>query len=223
MSKIVTNYNEILLKIAKLKNNSTHNNIQPKLIAVSKTFPKEKIEVLLNEGHRIFGENKIQEASQKWTELKKKYEEIELHLIGPIQSNKVYTALEVFDVIQTLDREKIAIKIKKYFDEIELKCSKKFFVQVNIGNEEQKSGIDPSITKQFVDWCKNDLNLTIDGLMCIPPFGEAPNSYFLKLKNMCDNLKLQHASMGMSSDFETAIKIGATYVRVGTGIFGERA
>tara|TARA_E500000331_G_scaffold285093_1_gene279522 strand:- start:205 stop:876 length:672 start_codon:yes stop_codon:yes gene_type:complete len=223
MNKIVTNYNEILLEIAKYKNKSIHNQFEPQLIAVSKTFPKETIEVLLNEGHRIFGENKVQEASKKWVELKKKYNNTELHLIGPLQSNKVALALKIFDVIQTLERDKIALKIKNYFDDREKVCTKRLFVQVNIGNEKQKSGVDPKLTKQFVDWCKNDLKLNIEGLMCIPPFGDEQNSFFIKLKQLCDDLKLKHASMGMSSDYKSAIMHGATYVRVGSGIFGARS
>ena len=147
---------------------------------------------------------------------------IELHLIGPLQSNKANLALDIFDVIQTVDREKIALKLNKYLEEKTDIKKKKFFIQVNIGDEKQKSGIEENLAQQFFKWCSNDLKLNIIGLMCIPPFGEPPEPFFKRLRNLCDQLNLKHASMGMSNDFESAIEHGATFIRVGTGIFGER-
>ena len=224
MNKIVTNYKKILSEIDHYRNKFSLPLNQPKLIAVSKTFPKEKIQILIDEGHLIFGENKVQEASLKWKQLRSQNQKklIELHLIGPLQSNKVNLALETFDVIQTLDREKIAIKIKKYFDEKGNIFKRSFFVQVNVGAEDQKSGIETNKTEQFVEWCVNDLNLNVKGLMCIPPYGEDSQPYFRKVKNLCEQLNLPHASMGMSNDFVDAIKNKATHIRVGTGIFGSR-
>ena len=190
----------------------------PKLIAVSKTFSEEKIQSVIDQGHYIFGENKVQEATEKWINLKKRNKKIELHLIGPLQSNKVKQALEVFDVIQTIDREKIVKKIKDNLNKKEIKC----FVQVNIGNELQKNGLKISEVDAFVKWCINDVKLEIDGLMCIPPIEGEPSYYFNLLSNLKEKLKLEHASMGMSNDFAKAIQFGATYLRVGTAIFGNR-
>ena len=224
MNKILSNYHEILKKIRICERKLDGKYCEPKLIAVSKQFSKETIQILVNKGHKIFGENKVQEAQSKWIDLKKEYPEksIELHLIGPLQSNKANLALDIFDVIQTVDREKIALKLKKYLDEKTDKKKKKFFIQVNIGGEKQKSGIEEEHAQQFFKWCSNDLKLNIIGLMCIPPFGQPPEPYFKRLRNMCDQLNLAHASMGMSNDFESAIDHGATFIRVGTGIFGER-
>ncbi len=191
----------------------------PKLIAVSKTFSEDKIQLVIDQGHLIFGENKVQEATEKWVNLKKRNKKIELHLIGPLQSNKVKEALEVFDVIQTIDREKIVKKIKDNLNRKEIK----FFVQVNIGNESQKNGLKISEVDAFVRWCINDMNLRIDGLMCIPPIDDEPSYYFNLLTNLKESLKLEHASMGMSNDFAKAIQFGATYLRVGSAIFGNRS
>ena len=224
MNKILTNYQEILKQIDLCKNKFQHGYTNPELIAVSKRFSKEKIQTLLDVGHRIFGENKVQEAKSKWMDIRKQNPDktIELHLIGPLQSNKVFQAMDVFDVIQTLDREKIASKARKYFDENSFKKNKKFFVQVNIGEEQQKSGVEPSLVNQFVKWCTYDLGLNIIGLMCIPPIDKDPNLFFKKIRCLCDELKLEHASMGMTSDYFSAIQHGATFIRVGTGIFGAR-
>ena len=224
MNKILSNYHEILKKIRFCERKLDGKYCEPKLIAVSKQFSKETIQILVNKGHKIFGENKVQEAQSKWIDIKKEYPEksIELHLIGPLQSNKANLALDIFDVIQTVDREKIALKLKKYLEEKTDIKKKKFFIQVNIGGEKQKSGIDEEHAQQFFQWCSNDLKLNIIGLMCIPPFGQPPDPFFKRLRNMCDQLNLAHASMGMSKDFESAIDHGATFIRVGTGIFGER-
>ena len=224
MNKIVTNYKKILSEIDLSRNKFKLPLGQPKLVAVSKTFPKEKIQQLINHGHLIFGENKVQEASIKWKDLKleNKDKQIELHLIGPLQSNKVNQAMEIFDVIQTLDREKIALRIKNYLEVNDDNPEKKFLVQVNIGEEEQKSGIKAEEASKFVEWCLKDLKLNILGLMCIPPFNKDSEFYFEKLRKLCDSLNLEDASMGMSDDFKVAIKHRATFIRIGSGIFGSR-
>ncbi len=218
MSKIIENYKRILIQIERYNKEFSATTRNPKLIAVSKTFSEDKIQLVINQGHHVFGENKVQEATKKWINLKKRNKNIELHLIGPLQSNKVKEALEVFDVIQTIDREKIVKKIK---DNLNVKETK-FFVQVNIGNEPQKNGLKISEVDAFVKWCVNDMNLRIDGLMCIPPVDGESSYYFNLLSNLKEKLRLTHASMGMSSDFAKAIRFGATYLRVGSAIFGNR-
>ena len=223
MNKILSNYNEILKQIRFCERKLNGKYCEPQLIAVSKQFPKETIQILVNNGHNIFGENKVQEAQLKWIDLKRENPEknIQLHLIGPLQSNKANLALDIFDVIQTVDREKIALKLNKYLEE-KNEINKKFFIQVNIGDEKQKSGVGENLADQFFQWCSNDLKLNIIGLMCIPPFGQPPEPFFKRLRNLCDRLNLKHASMGMTDDFESAIDHGATFIRVGTGIFGKR-
>ena len=223
MNKILSNYNEILKQIRFCERKLNGKYCEPQLIAVSKQFPKETIQILVNNGHNIFGENKVQEAQSKWIDLKRENPEknIQLHLIGPLQSNKANLALDIFDVIQTVDREKIALKLNKYLEE-KNEINKKFFIQVNIGDEKQKSGVGENLAEQFFQWCSNDLKLNIIGLMCIPPFGQPPEPFFKRLRNLCDRLNLKHASMGMTDDFESAIDHGATFIRVGTGIFGKR-
>ena len=224
MNKILVNYEKIINQIDLYKSNISSKYPEPNLIAVSKTFPTEVIQILLDHGHKVFGENKVQEAKQKWTHLKQRDKNnIELHLIGPLQSNKVNLALEIFDVIQTLDREKIALKINKFFEQNKNYSPKKFMIQVNIGEEQQKSGIHKNSVVEFVDWCKYDLKLEIIGLMCIPPISEKSRNYFQELRKLCDICNLQHASMGMSNDYQQALKEGSTYVRIGTGIFGPRS
>ena len=218
IKEILLNYKHIKAKIDVLKKKS---NAKTNLIAVSKTFPSENIEPLITEGHFIFGENKVQEASSKWLPLKKKYKNIELHLIGPLQSNKINAALEVFDVIETIDREKL---VKKISSKIEIgKDTHEFFVQVNTGNEAQKSGLDFSEVKTFVRWAKNDMKLNITGLMCIPPVNDNPLEHFKLLRKKKEECNLKHLSMGMSKDFEIAIENGSTLVRVGSAIFGQRS
>lgn len=190
------------------------------LIAVSKMFEPEKIIPVLEAGQRLFGENRVQEAQGKWPALRSDHADIELHLIGPLQSNKTADAVALFDVIHTVDREKIARSLKK---EIEKQGKKiELLVQVNTGEEPQKAGIKPLETAEFVRFCRHDLGLAISGLMCIPPVDEEPALHFAILKKMADELNLPKLSMGMSSDFETAVALGATYVRVGSAIFGAR-
>jgi pyridoxal phosphate enzyme (YggS family) len=190
------------------------------LVAVSKTFDAEQIRPVILAGQRVFGENRVQESQGKWPELKSETADIELHLIGPLQSNKAADAVALFDVIETVDREKIARalaeEIKKQGKPIRL------YVQVNTGMEPQKAGIDPQETAAFVELCRKDLGLSIEGLMCIPPADENPGPHFASLAKLADQCGLQKLSMGMSGDFETAVEFGATSVRVGSAIFGVR-
>ena len=190
-----------------------------KLIAVSKVQSIAKIETVLKQGHRCFGENRVQEALQKWPGLKKDYSNVELHLIGPLQTNKARQAFELFDVIQTLDRMKLAKSLANLVQEKGF-CPR-IYIQVNTGEEPQKAGILPQDLDDFVKEC-NSMNLPLEGLMCIPPIDEEPSLHFSLLKKMQERNNLSALSMGMSADFETAILFGATHVRVGTAIFGER-
>ena len=190
-----------------------------KIIAVSKTFNQEHIVPLLDYGHKDFGENKIQEALQKWPSLKEKYTDIKLHMIGKLQTNKVKFALKIFDYIHSLDSEKLANKIA---DEQQKHLTKpKIFIQVNMGNEDQKSGIDKRNLNDFYKFCKN-LNLDIIGTMCIPPNDGYAEKYFSEMSDINKELNFKELSMGMSADYLEAIKYNATYVRVGSKIFGIR-
>jgi pyridoxal phosphate enzyme (YggS family) len=192
------------------------------LIAVSKTFDAEHIKPVIEAGQRLFGENRVQEAHGKWPSLVNQYEDraLELHLIGPLQSNKTAEAVSLFDVIHTVDREKIARSLKKEMDK--QGRTLKLLVQVNTGEEPQKAGIVSRETSDFVEFCRNELKLDISGLMCIPPVDEEPALHFALLKKLADELGLTELSMGMSGDYETAVALGATYVRVGSAIFGSR-
>ena len=190
------------------------------LIAVSKTFPVEDIRQAIGAGQRIFGENRVQEAEAKYPTLRAETPDLELHLIGPLQSNKVGDAVALFDVIETVDREKIARALKVEMD----RQSKRprLYVQVNTGLEPQKAGIAPDDTGAFIAFCRGDLDLDIEGLMCIPPADENPGPHFALLRKLAQESGLAKLSMGMSGDFETAISFGATSVRVGSAIFGSR-
>jgi pyridoxal phosphate enzyme (YggS family) len=191
------------------------------LIAVSKNHSADHIRPALAAGHRIYGENRVQEAQGKWPELKSEYNDIELHLIGPLQSNKTADAVALFDVIHTIDREKIAASVAT---EIKKQGRKlRLYVQVNTGSEPQKAGIEPEETGAFVEMCRSTYGLAIEGLMCIPPVDENPGPHFALLNKLARQSGLKGLSMGMSADFETAIELGATYVRVGSAIFGSRS
>ena len=190
-----------------------------KLIAVSKVQPIARIESVLEQGHRVFGENRIQEAQSKWPAFKEKYEDVELHIIGPLQTNKTRAAMELADSIHTLDRLKLAKNIARLAQEIG-KCPE-LFVQVNTGDEQQKAGVLVSEVESFVNDCLN-MDLPIKGLMCIPPVDEEASLHFALLKKISENCGLAQLSMGMSGDFEKAISFGATHVRVGSAIFGDR-
>jgi pyridoxal phosphate enzyme (YggS family) len=190
------------------------------LVAVSKTFAADAIRPYLEAGQRVFGENRVQEAEAKWPELRAQYDGIELHLIGPLQSNKTREAVALFDVIETVDREKIAAALKA---EMEKQGRRpRLLVQVNIGLEPQKAGIPPDQALAFVERCRSVHGLQIEGLMAIPPEGVPPGPYFAHLATLARDAKVETLSMGMSADFETAIAMGATHVRVGSALFGHR-
>ena len=189
------------------------------LIAVSKVQPNERIKSVLEEGHRVFGENRIQEAQSKWPAFKQQYESVELHIIGPLQTNKTRAAVELADSIHTVDRPKLSKNIARIAQELG-RCPQ-LFVQVNTGGEEQKSGVLPKETESFVKDCLS-MDLPVKGLMCIPPVHEEASLHFALLKNISENCGLKYLSMGMSADFEKAISFGATHIRVGSAIFGER-
>jgi len=214
---------ENLLKIKeKVKNNFDLNNNLSKsaeIIAVSKTFNLDHILPLINQGHIHYGENKVQEAVEKWTKIKSNNKKLNLHLIGRLQTNKVKLALKIFDYIHSLDNKKLADKISKIQNELNIKT--KLFIQVNVGNENQKSGVAIDNLLNFYSYCKN-LNLDIIGLMCIPPFNEDPKKYFKLMSELNKKLKLNELSMGMSSDYLDALKYNATFVRIGSEIFGQR-
>ncbi|MCY0092805.1 YggS family pyridoxal phosphate-dependent enzyme [Hoeflea ulvae] len=191
-----------------------------RLVAVSKTKPAEEIAPVIEAGQRVFGENRVQEAQAKWPGLKAATAGIELHLIGPLQSNKTADAVALFDVIQTVDREKIAREISK--ETRKQGKSPRLYVQINTGSEPQKAGIEPDQADDFIRLCRDDLGLTISGLMCIPPVDENPGPHFALLGKIARENAIETLSMGMSDDFETAIGFGATEVRVGSAIFGAR-
>ena len=190
------------------------------LIAVSKQQPDEKIEAALATGHRLFGENRVQEATERWAHRRALFPDLRLHLIGPLQSNKAAEAVALFDVIETIDRPKIAKAVSAEMIKQDKKRS--CFIQVNTGEEPQKSGIAPQDTLDFVTYCQKDLGLAVMGLMCIPPQTEEPAMHFALLKKLAQQAGLPHLSMGMSADYEDAIAFGADYVRVGSAFFGER-
>jgi len=192
----------------------------PKLVAVSKKQDDYKIDLSIASGQRIFGENRVQEAIDRWTNRIEIHKDLELRLIGQLQTNKVKQSLNLFHIIETIDREKLAIEIAKNFN-VNSK-TKNFYIQVNTGSEPQKSGIDPLQVDSFIKYCIEDLNLPIIGLMCIPPKNEEPSMHFLLLQNIAKRNNLPELSMGMSNDYEDAIKFGATSVRIGSLLFGER-
>ena len=191
-----------------------------RLIAVSKVQPLERVEAVLEQGHRLFGENRVQEAQGKWPDFTSRYDGVELHLIGPLQSNKARTAMELFDAIHTLDRPKLATTLARLAQETG-QCPD-LMIQVNTGEEPQKAGILPADADGFIAEARA-LDLPVTGLMCIPPVEEEPALHFALLAKIAERNGLRELSMGMSSDFETAIALGATYVRVGSAIFGERS
>ena len=208
-----------LIYIEDLVKSRVNHDKLPKIIAVSKTFPIENILPLIEHGHLHFGENKVQEALDKWSDIKIDNHDIKLHLIGRLQTNKVRTALKIFDYIHSLDSEKLAIKIAN--EQAKKEKKPKIFIQVNIGNEEQKSGIDKKILNDFYKFCKN-LNLNIIGTMCIPPNDGNTEKYFSEMNDVNKELNFKELSMGMSEDYVEAIKNNATYIRVGSKIFGSR-
>jgi len=195
-------------------------NITPKVIAVSKTFKLEKILPLIEYGHLDYGENKVQEAIDKWSSIKSKNQNIRLHLIGRLQTNKVKHAIKIFDYIHSLDSMKLAKKIADEQDKQNKKL--KLFIQVNIGDEQQKSGVNKNQIKDLIDFSKK-LDLNVIGLMCIPPINEKPEKYFKEIKLLNKEFNLEEISMGMSSDYLKAVENSSTYLRIGSSIFGNRA
>ena len=193
--------------------------VAPKIIAVSKTFKIDHIMPLIDHGHLDYGENKVQEAIEKWTNIKNKNKNIKLHLIGGLQTNKVKNAVRLFDYIHSLDSKKLADKISYQVKEQNVKT--KIFIQVNVGKEDQKSGIPEEELFDFYKYCKN-LDLNIIGLMCIPPFNQDSTKYFLRMQELNKEIGLKELSMGMSADYLNAIKYGSTFIRIGSDIFGQR-
>ena len=220
MHNVVERLLAIRSKIKELliKNNSKNKDLN--IIIVCKTFSMDKILPLIETGHVHFGENKVQEAELKWKEIKKKHLNVKLHMVGKLQTNKVKTALKIFDYIHSVDNYKLAEKIVKYEKELNKKI--KTFVQVNIGEESQKNGINPKNINQFVNYCRNNLSLNIIGLMCLPPINENPKKYFLYLNQLRNQADLCHLSMGMSNDYQIATQCGSTFLRIGSKILGER-
>ena len=194
--------------------------IDPKIIVVTKTFPLNKIIPLIESGHIHYGENKIQEAENKWLETKNRYKDLQLHMIGQLQTNKAKKAVKLFDYIHSLDNAKLALKLSQYQKELDKKI--KLFIQVNLADEKQKPGIMLNELNHFYNYCAKELSLNIIGLMCLPPIESNSYEYFELLKKNADKLNLKELSMGMSSDFEQAILNGSTYLRLGTVILGER-
>jgi pyridoxal phosphate enzyme (YggS family) len=190
------------------------------IIAVSKTFPIDEINPLINHGQIHFGENKVQEALEKWTDIKQSFNHIQLHMIGKLQSNKVKFVVPLFDYIHSLDSLKLAEKISAEQKKINKKL--KIFIQINIGNEDQKSGINEDQLENFYKNCVHKLNLDIIGLMCLPPKNEDTKNYFLKMKNLAKKIEVNELSMGMSNDYLDAAKTGSTFLRIGSKIFGKR-
>ena len=218
MHESVKKYNNIVNSI-KQELEGQKNIIFPKIIAVSKTFQLERIIPLIEYGHLDYGENKVQEALDKWSEIKKENPKIKLHLIGGLQTNKVKFALKIFDYIHSVDSKKLAKKIAD--EQIKQNKKVKLFIQVNIGNEEQKSGVSKIDLVDLFNYCK-DLNLEVVGLMCIPPVDKDSNQYFKEMNLLNQNLRLKELSMGMSSDFLKASIHSATFLRIGSAIFGNR-
>ena len=194
--------------------------INPKIIVISKTFSLEKIKPLLENNHVHFGENKIQEAENKWKSIKKNSRNLQLHMVGKLQSNKAKKAVVLFDYIHSLDNKKLALKLYQHEKELNKKC--KFFIQVNLAEEDQKSGIMLNSLSDFYKYCTSELSLNIIGLMCLPPANSKSDKFFKLLKKTAEQLNLKDLSMGMSSDYEQAILNGSTYLRLGTIILGQR-
>jgi pyridoxal phosphate enzyme (YggS family) len=216
INKLTLIENEIQLKIDEFKNL----NSVPQIIAVSKTFPINHILPLINHGHLHFGENKIQEALEKWSDIKIDHKELKLHMVGKLQTNKVKFAVQLFDYIHSLDNLKLAKKISAEQQKQKKKLG--IFIQINIGNETQKSGILPEQVKNFYEICINDLKLNIIGLMCLPPQDNDKEFFFKRMQELKKLINVKELSMGMSSDYIEATKHGATFVRIGSKIFGER-
>lgn len=212
--------NDVAAKIAKAEQAAGRPKGSVTIIAVSKVQPHERVEAVLEAGHRVFGENRVQEAQGKWPGFRERFDGIELHLIGPLQTNKVKAALPLFDVIQTLDRVRLAAKIAT--EAQALGACPRLLVQVNTGEEKQKAGVAPADADAFIERCRTEFELPVAGVMVIPPVDEDPEPHFDLLAQIAERNGLAELSMGMSADFETAVAMGATAVRVGSAIFGAR-
>ena len=212
LSRVKNKVNEIISK-KQLKT-------KPKIVVVTKTFPLNKILPLLENGHIHYGENKIQEAENKWIDTKNRYKNLQLHMIGKLQTNKAKKAVKLFNYIHSLDDDRLALKLSHHEKELNKKV--KLFIQVNLADEPQKSGIMFNALNNFYNYCTKDLSLNVIGLMCMPPVDSNSQEYFKKLKKAAQQLNLEDLSMGMSSDYEQAILSGSTYLRLGTTILGER-
>jgi pyridoxal phosphate enzyme (YggS family) len=220
MTDAASNLLEVRARIARAEAEASRTAGSTSLVAVSKTFDADEIRPVIHAGQRVFGENRVQEAQGKWPALRADFPGLELHLIGPLQSNKAKEAVSLFDVIETVDRDKIAAELAK---EIERQGKPvRLYVQVNTGLEPQKAGIDPRETVAFVARCRDVHGLAIEGLMCIPPAHENPGPHFALLAKLAREAGVEKLSMGMSGDYETAVRFGATSVRVGSAIFGTR-
>ena len=216
MNIIIERFNKIQSNISKLKNSKS-----PKIIAVSKTFSLDHIMPLIEHGHNHFGENKVQEAEAKWLQIKKEKKNLQLHMIGKLQSNKAKQAVKIFDYIHSLDSQKLADILSKSQNEINKSIN--YFIQVNIGNEKQKSGINYNEVDEFYNYCSKEKKMNILGLMAIPPQDENTEKYFKSLSDLNSSLGLTELSMGMSSDYIQAINYKASYLRIGSAIFGDRS
>ena len=216
MSTIVERYNKIKSNLVLLKPINPVN-----IIAVSKTFPLDHIKPIIDAGHTHFGENKVQEAIAKWSSLKSQMKSLKLHMIGKLQSNKAKDAVKLFDYIHSLDNQKLADLCSRH--QLSLKKKLKYFIQVNIANEIQKSGVPVNEIDSFYNYCVKEINLDVIGLMIIPPNDNQSEKYFKSLNDLKNSLALKELSMGMSGDYEIAIKYGATFVRIGSSIFGPRS
>ncbi len=219
MLELIQRYENIISSIKSKLENENHKTL-PKVIAVSKTFKLEKILPLIDYGHLDFGENKVQEAIEKWTKIKEEKPDLKLHLIGGLQTNKVKFALRIFDYIHSLDSKKLAKKIAD--EQIKQNRKIKFFIQVNIGEEDQKNGVSSEDLFELHNYCKQ-LDLNVVGLMCIPPINKSSENYFKKMKILKEKLELEHLSMGMSSDYLKAIEFSSSFLRIGSNIFGSRS
>ena len=213
------NVNNLVLIKDLIKDKSKKDEL-PTIIAVSKKFKMSEILPLINYGHENFGENQVQEALEKWTDIKNDFKTIKLHMIGKLQTNKVKSAVKLFDFIHSVDNLKLAEKIAN--EQAKIGKNIKIFIQINIGKEDQKSGIDIENLNSFYTKCKNEFNLNVVGLMCLPPLNSSGDDYFIRMKQLANDLNLKELSMGMSNDFEIAVDCGSTYIRVGSKIFGTR-
>ena len=210
---IITNYKNIINDVYAINKKVT-------LIAVSKTYPLSYIKPLIDFGHLDFGENKVQEALNKWSKITSELTNLKLHMLGKIQTNKAHDVVSLFSYVHSLDSEKLVLKLSKAEKDLSKKL--KYFIQINIGSEMQKSGIQINELKNFLDFCKKENNLNIIGLMCLPPIETDPVKYFLQLRNMAHENNFYELSMGMSNDYKVAVENGSTFIRIGSKIFGTR-